>query len=127
MDQRDNGAPGLITLVRRFSGTLAGMLQNRAELLALEWQEERVRLTELLVWTIAFVFTTLMGVVLLTGTIIFLCPPKARVYVAGGIALLYFFGAIWSWFGLKRLLKRDPFPGTVDQVKKDREWLQSLQ
>jgi uncharacterized membrane protein YqjE len=126
MDRSDNGAPGLTTLVRRLSGTLVGAVQNRAELLSVEWQEERAHLMELLVWAIAFVFLALMGVVLLTATIIFLCPEKARVYVTAGFALLYFLGALGTWFGLKRLLAREPFADTVNQVKKDRVWLDSF-
>ncbi len=126
MERSDNGAPGLLTLVRRLSGTFVGALQNRAELLSVEWQEERAHLTELLVWTVAFIFLALMGVVLLTGTILLLCPDEVRVYVAAGLTLLYFLGAVGAWFVLKRLLKREPFPDTVDQVKKDRVWLDSL-
>lgn len=126
MERNDNGAPGLLTLVRRLSGTFVGALQNRAELLSIEWQEERARLTELLVWTIILVFLALMGVVLLTGTILLLCPDKIRVYVAAGFTVLYFLGAVGVWLFLKRLLKREPFADTVDQVKKDRVWLESL-
>ncbi len=126
MDEPKNGAPGLLTLVRRFSGTLVGAVQNRAELLALEWQEEQARMAELLVWAVGLLFFVLMGMILLTGTIILLCPEKSRVYVAGGFALLYFLGALGAWLVLRGLLKREPFPDTVDQVKKDRVWLDSL-
>jgi uncharacterized membrane protein YqjE len=74
----------------------------------------------------AFVFLAAMGVLLLTATIIFLCPAGVRVYVTGGLALLYLLGAAGAWLGLKEGLRREPFADSIDQVKKDRLWVESL-
>ncbi|HWH68048.1 MAG TPA: phage holin family protein [Candidatus Sulfotelmatobacter sp.] len=118
--------PGAGTLVGRLARTGLGALQNRFELLALEWQQEKARLTELLVWAVGLLFLGIMGGVLLTATIIFLFPQEWRLYVAGGFTLLYFLGALGAWFSLKTLLKQEPFAETLDQVKKDRVWLDSF-
>ncbi len=126
MDPKENPAPGIATLVLRLARTLIGALQNRFELLSLEWQEERVRLTELLVWAVAMVFLGIMGVMLVTATIIFLFSEEHRVYVAGAFALVYLGGALFAWLSVKSLLRREPFGETIDQAKKDRAWLKSL-
>lgn len=126
MDSKENQAPGIATLMGRLARTVVGALQNRFELLSLEWQEERVRLTELLVWAVAMVFLGIMGVMLVTATIIFLFSEEHRVYVAGAFAVLYLGGAVLAWLSVRSLLKREPFGDTIDQAKKDRAWLKSL-
>jgi uncharacterized membrane protein YqjE len=118
--------PGMLGLLQRLTRTGVGALQNRVELLVLEWQEERVRLGEMLVWAVCLVFLAIMALLLLTGTIILLCPARGRVYVAAGFAVLYLAGAVGAWIAFKGLLKRDPFPETLNQLRKDRAWLDSL-
>lgn len=127
MAEANHQPPGFATLTRRLALTGLGALRNRSELLTVEWQEERARLTELLVMVVGFVFLGMMGVMLLTATILFLFPEEKRIYVAAGFAVLYLLGTILAWFGLKSLLKHEPFAETLDQVKKDRVWLESLE
>jgi len=119
-------APGFLTLVGRLVRTSIGAVQNRFELLAVEWQEERNRLTELLIWIIAVVFMGVMSAVLLTATIILVCPQEARAYVAGGFTLLYLIGTTTACLVLRRLLRREPFAETIEQGKRDREWLRTF-
>jgi uncharacterized membrane protein YqjE len=119
-------SPSLASLVGRVSRVALRGLQTRVELLAVEWQEERLRLAEVLFRAVALVFLTTMGAILLTATIIFLFPPQARIYVTAVLALLYLFGAAGAWAGLKAGLKREPFTESIDQVKKDRVWLETL-
>lgn len=118
--------PGLFTLLRRFARTGTGALRNRGELLAVEWQEERARLTELLVWTVGLLFLVIMGAGLLTGTVVFLLPEGARVYALAGFTVLYLAGAVWAWSTVRKLLQQEPFGESLAQLKKDREWLDSL-
>jgi len=122
----NHSAPGLGELLGRAGSTAARALTTRVELVALEWQEERLRLREMFIWSAAALLLGAMGVLLLTATIIFLFPEGARVYVAAGLAVLYFCGAAAAWFGLKAGFKREPFAETVEQLKKDRLWLESL-
>ncbi|HLH53597.1 MAG TPA: phage holin family protein [Verrucomicrobiae bacterium] len=117
--------PSLSTLIGRVGRVALKGVQNRVELLAVELQEERLRLAELLMKAIGLVLLTIMGVLLLTATIIFLFPADLRIYVTGILALLYLFAAAGVWAGLKNGLKREPFSETIEQVKKDRLWLES--
>jgi len=126
MDGEHHQAPGLVTLLGRLIRTALGALQNRVELFAAEWQEERLRVTELLVWTLWFVFLGVMAAMLITAVVIFLFPQEYRLYVTGAFALLYLGGSLYAWYTIKSMLKREPFAATIDQAKKDKEWLKSL-
>jgi uncharacterized membrane protein YqjE len=94
--------------------------------MAVEWQEERLRLAHLLVRAIALVFLGTMGTLLVTATIIFLFPEGLRVYVTAALGILYLIGAAVAWAALKAGLSREPFAESIEQVKKDRIWLESL-
>ena len=119
-------SPTLATLVGRVGRIALRGLQSRVELLAVEWQEERLRLAEVLFRAVALLFLTTMGVILLTATLIFLFPAQVRIYVTAVLAVLYLFGAAGAWAGLKAGLKREPFTESIEQVKKDRVWLETL-
>jgi uncharacterized membrane protein YqjE len=126
MTGNNHNSPGLSTILGRMGRLALRGLQNRVELMAVEWQEERLRLAELLVRGIVLIFLATMGALLLTATVIFVFPAGARIYVTAGLALLYLFAAAGAWAGLKARLKREPFSESIDQVKKDRVWLESL-
>ena len=89
MPETEQREPGLAGLAGRLARTALGAVRNRIELFAVEWQEERARLTELIIWLVGLLFLGMLGVLLLTFTIIFLFPPEYRLYVAGGFTLLY--------------------------------------
>ncbi len=115
-----------MTLLGRLAHTALGAVQNRLELFGVEWQEERARLTQVLFWTMGLLFLAIMGMLLLTATIIFLFPPDYRVYVTAGFAALYLIGAVIVWFWLRALLRRESFTATIEETRKDRAWLDSL-
>lgn len=122
----DNHTPGLGTLLARLAHTGYGLVQNRFELLAVEWQEERARMAELLVWACGCLFLAMIGLLLLTVTIIFLFPEDLRIYAAAGFTVLYLAGAAVAWFVVRSLLRSRPFAESIDQARKDRAWLESL-
>ncbi len=122
----NNHRPGLGGVLHRMTQTCLGLIKNRVELLSVEWQEERLRAAEVLMWGVSLAFLAMMAAMLVTATIIFLFPPGWRLYVTGGFAALYLAGALRAWFVLKTLLRDQPFSETLHEVKKDREWLDSL-
>ena len=117
---------GWATLTGRLVETGLGALRNRGELLLVEWQEEKARLTELLFLAIGLIFLALMTLMLVTATIIFLFPEHLRLYVAGGFSALYLAAAIWVLTTIKNLVKREPFSETINQMKKDAECVESF-
>jgi uncharacterized membrane protein YqjE len=126
MTATDLKLPTLGRLVRRTSATLLGAFQNRAELLAVELEEENDRLLKLVLFGVGALFLGMMTVLLLTGMIIFLVPPDYRVYAALGFTVLYLAGTIGSVLAAKGLLKRIPFSESLNQIKKDAELLDAF-
>lgn len=124
--EENHHPPGLGGVVKKLADTFVGTLRNRGELFVLEWQEERARGLQFVMLALTAVFLGSMGVALLTGIIIFLCPEHVRLYVAGGFALLYFLAALGAVIALKSMLKEAPFSESLNQLNKDREWLQSF-
>jgi uncharacterized membrane protein YqjE len=126
MVEDNNHSPGLATLASRFARTGLGAVQNRLELFAVEFKEERARLTSLMFASVAFACLCVLAVLLLSATVVFLVSEQNRVYVVAVFAIVYLLGAVVAWFGVRAMLKREPFAETIDQVKKDQTWLESL-
>ncbi|MDB6017636.1 MAG: hypothetical protein JWR19_2125 [Pedosphaera sp.] len=128
MTNGESHPPELSTLIRKFALTGLSALQNRGELIQVELQEEKNRIIEMIIWGATVCFLALMFLVVFTATLILLFPEHLRVYAAGGFSLLYLVGAVLALLNLKALVKSAslPFADTVAEVKKDREWLESL-
>jgi uncharacterized membrane protein YqjE len=113
--------------LRRILNSLIAALENRVQLFGLEFREEKLRVAEaVLLGAIAFFFAQL-GLLLLTLALAFLFRENA-VWVLALCGVLY--GAIALACGAllrSRLRNRPPpFSGTVTELKKDREWLNSI-
>jgi len=126
MAENNHEPPGFLALLRKVGVTALGALQNRGELLVIELQEEKARLLELFVWALGLLCLAMMGLLLLTATIIYLFAEEYRLYVAAAFTILYFAGAAVAFFTLRSLLRRPTLPETLTQVRKDRLWLESL-
>jgi len=93
MSDNNNETTGLGTLINRLGRTAMGALENRGELLAIEWQEEKAHLIQLVVLAVSLLFLGMLGMLALSATIIFLFPPEYRIYAAAGFTVLYLAGA----------------------------------
>jgi uncharacterized membrane protein YqjE len=125
MEERDQEAPGVMQVAGRLVQTALGALQNRGELISVEWQEEKAKLVESLIWGIAFACLAMLGIGMFTALIIFLFPENLRIYAVAGFALLYLAGAIIAWGCMKGLLKQEPFTESIAQLRKDAACLES--
>jgi len=119
----NNHTTGLGTLASRIGKTTLGALTNRGELLAVEWQQEKARLTQLLILAIGLMFLGMLGALLLTATIIYLFHEEYRLYVAAGFTILYLGGAGFVFSKLRALVNEEPFAETTKQLRKDRSLL----
>jgi uncharacterized membrane protein YqjE len=128
MDEGNPHPPGLPGLLRKAALTALAAFEIRGEIFLVELEQEKSRLMESLIWGAAVCFFGMMFVVVLTGTVIFLFPEDCRIYAAAGFCLLYLLGAVLAWLNLKAFAKGStrPFSGTVEELKKDRQWLESL-
>ena len=123
----DNHTTGLGTLAGRLGRTVLGALENRSELLVVEWQQEKFRLSQVLALCVGSMFLGVLGALFLTATVVFLFSEETRIYVAAAFGVLYLAGAGVAFFRLQKLLKREPFSETLRQLRKDRALLDSLE
>lgn len=108
---------------RKIGGIIAAVLQNRADLFAVEMQEEKYRLVEVLILVGIALALGMMVLFVFTGVIIFAVPQAHRIWVACGLGVFYLLGIFALWSRIKKLLQNQPFPETITQIKKDWECL----
>jgi len=116
---------GLMGSVRRLLSTLTAIVSTRLELLVNELQEERVRLTQMLLFALLALFFFGMGVLLLTLFIVVLYWDDHRLAVLGVLSALFFVLST-----LAALLLRDKvqdgsrlFSCSLAELAKDRKHL----
>lgn len=107
---------------------MVSALQNRAELLAVELREENLRVVELFIWGLAACFLGMMFLIVGTFAVIWVFPEDKRIYAALGFCVIYLVAAVLAVLNLRALAKSasTPFSDSVDEIKKDVEWLESL-
>lgn len=117
--------PGIFASLRRLGDAGLALLQNRVELFAVDLEEQKVRLTRLLVLVAVAVFFANTALLVITATIIFMVSEAARAPVMIGLSVLYLLAAVVAFLVLRKELKDapPPFEGTVNEIKKDRQWL----
>jgi uncharacterized membrane protein YqjE len=121
----DDAPPGVIASAAKLLRTVAAMVQNRAELLALELQEEGIKLAGLLLLVGVVIGFGLLSLIMVTFTILFAVGEEHRLAAAIIMSLLYLgvTGAT-AWYLQARLKNWSAFPATRAELKKDREWLE---
>lgn len=126
MTDTDHQLPTLGRLARRTLSTCIGAVENRAELFALEFEEENDRLMRMVAFGVIGLFLAMMSIMLLTALVIFLVPQDYRVWAALGFVVLYLAGAAAAGLAVKGLLKQSPFSESLNQIKKDAELLDAF-
>ena len=122
----DNAAPGLMASAKRLLRTAAATVRNRVELLAVELQEERLRLVDALLLAAVIVVFGLLTLVLLTFTILLLAGERHRLAVAAAITVLYLLVTLGAFWRLRMKLKNwAAFSATRAELRKDCAWLES--
>ena len=89
MVSHNHNSSGFGGLLGRFGRTALRGINMRVQLMGVEWQEERLRLRDMLLWSVALMFLGLMGALLITAAIIFLFPQDLRVYITAAFGLLF--------------------------------------
>jgi uncharacterized membrane protein YqjE len=118
---------GWIESLRRIGESLLALLRSRLELLSVEWQEEKLRLLNLLVWLALALAIGLGGVFVAITALAFWLWEMAGCAGLIGLAvtaLAVAFGILWA---IRRKIKTGPLPfsQTVSEFRKDGECLQS--
>ena len=116
---------GLIGSLQRLLDSLLEIVQTRIELVVSEYEEERERLRELLLYGMITLFFFGFGVVLLTLFVILLFWDSHGLLVVGGFATAYLVAGLIALIVLLTKARQRPriFSATVDELRKDREQL----
>lgn len=127
MSESETKAPagGLLASLQRLLATLLDIVQTRVAIVATEFEEERARLRELVVFGFVALFFVNLGIVLLTLFVVMLFWETHRLYVMGGFALLYLGVGVVAGISLRHRLKSRPrlFATTLAELSKDRDQL----
>lgn len=127
MPDSESHSPGIFAALRRLADGALSTIQNRIELIAVELQEEKAWLVSTLLWAAAAIFFVGLAIIFVVGTVVYLSPEEARPWVLGGFSVLFIWMAFNAVTGLRRSLrdKRPPLAGSIDELKKDIEWIRS--
>jgi uncharacterized membrane protein YqjE len=127
MSLNDGSAPaeggGLAASLRKLGGTFVKVLHTRGELLAREFERERVQLTHLVLLGLGALFFLSLGALTLTLFIIVLFWDSHRLATIASLTLFYLALGIGFALTARRRAARTtrPFAASVAQLKKDRE------
>jgi len=128
-DQQAGERTGILEGVRTFVENIGAHITLRLRLAGLEGREAGKHLIKLLVLVVAMVVLLALGWVLLCLAIAFLIAgfcddPHVWVWIVGGMAVFHLLGVAGIAFILKDKIATPLFPQTLDEFKKDQEWLE---
>ena len=118
---------GLMGSVKRLTGSLIAILSTRLELLANELQEERLRLTQMLLLALIALFCLGTGLMLLNAFIVVLFWDDHRLLALGLLSLVYLVAgaAIAMVARAKAQAGSKLFAASLAELDKDRQALRS--
>lgn len=118
---------GLFDSLKVLAATLLAIAHTRLELLSTELEEERVRLSSMLVWTLVALFCAGLGVVLATLFVVIALWDTHRLLALGIPAILFLLGAALAWLVVRGKARAKPclFAASLTELSKDRKELTS--
>ena len=119
---------GVFDSARHLLASLVAHLHTRLALFSTEFAEEKLRLTALLcsVITALFLFFTALILALFFVIAVFWDTPY-RLYAIGGLMLLFFVGAGFTWNRVRAQLQSRPrlFEASLAELYRDQQQLDS--
>jgi uncharacterized membrane protein YqjE len=126
MASSETKSAGIIDSVKQVGESALALLHNRLQLFSVELQEEKYRVLQALLWLSTGVILIFLGLAMGVGTVAMLVYGQWGVAgLAGLTVLLLVVGAIVLAVMWNRMKSNGtPFSGTLQELKKDSEWLQ---
>ena len=117
---------GIIDSVKRVGESALALLHNRIQLFSVELQEEKYRALQALLWLCSGMILLFLGLARGVGTVAMLVYGWWGIPGLAGLAiLLLLLGAIVLAVMWNRVKSGgSPFSGTLEELKKDKEWFQ---
>jgi len=118
-------APGLLDSLGRFARTALGLARTRLEILGTEIEEERLRITQLVLLVAGVVFCLHAALTLLVVLVVVLLWDSHRVVTLSALIGLFFLASLAGALWIRHLLRGRPkiFASTVAELRKDEERL----
>lgn len=123
MEDSGSGSPGrLFGSVKAVAATLLAIFHTRFELFSTELEEEWIRLSHILIWSLVGVFCAGLGIVFAVLFLVLLLWDTHRLLALGVPAILFFFPAVLAWRVVLRKLRARPrlFAASLAELEKDR-------
>src|SRR4030042_1371927 len=118
---------GLFDSLKVLMATLIAIAHTRLELLSTELEEERVRLSSMVVWALVALFCAGLGVVLATLFVVLALWDTHRLLALGIPAILFFLRAALAWLVVRGKARAKPrlFAASLTELSQDRKALTS--
>lgn len=112
---------GIMSSARRLGASLLGLLRSRAELFAVELQEEKLRALSLLAWLTAAVALGVAAILLGVATLALFLWQQAGFAGLSGLTVAVLAAAIALFALVQRRIAEgpEPFAATVAEFRKD--------
>ncbi|HET9404140.1 MAG TPA: phage holin family protein [Burkholderiales bacterium] len=116
---------GIVQSLRSLAATLVALLRTRAELLATEIEEERVRLLQLLFWAAAALFFLGVGVLLLVILYVAAFWDSYRIPAIVALAVIFLAAGAGMAIGVRNRMYARPrlFSASLDELARDKDQL----
>jgi uncharacterized membrane protein YqjE len=116
---------GLFGSVKRLLGSGVSVVSTRIELLANEWEEERLRLAQMLLFSMAALFFLATGILLLIALVVMAFWDEHRLAAVGTLSLLCLLAGGGMVVLVNGLLTRGTklFSASLAELARDRELL----
>ncbi len=118
---------GLMGSIKQLLSTVTSIASTRLELLANELQEERLRLTQMLLFALFALFCFGVGILLLTAFIVVLFWDDHRLAALGALSAIFLaLGTLMAMrLRSKAQAKSRLFSASLAELTKDREQLET--
>ncbi|MDO8541543.1 MAG: phage holin family protein [Opitutaceae bacterium] len=115
-------AKGFVAALRALGDGIFASCQHRLGLLSAELQEEKLRLIQTFIWISAAVFTGMMAMAFASLTVVYLFWESARLWVLGGLTIVYAASLVAIILAFRAYLLRQPSPfaATLHEIGEDR-------
>ncbi|ELX8377715.1 phage holin family protein [Providencia vermicola] len=130
MEQQERQGPGkgVLNTLQRIAGIAVQMVETRIQLIAVELEEEKATLIQLILMAGITLLFTAFGLMCLIGLIFWSVDPiyryQALAITTGVLILLAITGAIWT---LKKARQSTLLGATREQLKEDSKALTSAE
>jgi uncharacterized membrane protein YqjE len=124
-DSEPGRTGGLFNSLLTMASTLLAIVETRMELVSTELEEERIRLTSIMVWMLVTLFCAGLGVVFLSVLLVLALWDKNPLLAIGIPAAAFSLAALFGWQVVIGKIRSKPrlLASTLTELSRDRDRL----